>query len=144
MIPISGATGIMEIKKLVEKNEFTDAAAPGKLSQFDIAPEYGKFLRSFITFDRKLKVVVDFANAMGTVEIAGIRDKFEIIPLYENLDGTFPNHEANPLKSETLDAMMNPGASSRQFTMVCCSKEVFSSESIAFIADAMLSRSSAI
>ena len=104
-IPISGATGIMEIKKLVEKNDFTPAAAPGKLSRFDIAPEYGKFLRSFITFDRKLKVVVDFANAMGTAEIAGIRDKFEIIPLYEDLDGTFPNHEANPLKSETLDAI---------------------------------------
>jgi phosphomannomutase len=42
---------------------------------------------------------------MGLYEFAGIADLFEVIPLYDTLDGTFPNHEANPLKLDTLDAI---------------------------------------
>jgi phosphomannomutase len=42
---------------------------------------------------------------MGSFEIAGIEDLFEIIPLYKELDGNFPNHEANPLKLDTLDVL---------------------------------------
>jgi phosphomannomutase len=55
--------------------------------------------------DRKLKVVVDYANAMGLYEFAGIKDFFEVIPLFDTLDGTFPNHLANPLQANTLDAI---------------------------------------
>ncbi len=104
-VPISGATGIMEIKKIVETQSFAPCSTPGTLSTFDIAPEYARFLRSFAKIDRKLKIVVDFANAMGSAEMAGIRDLFDVVPLYEELDGTFPNHEANPLKTHTLDAI---------------------------------------
>ena len=104
-VPISGATGIMDIQKIVEEKSWKPCAAPGKVSSYDIKAEYGEFLRSFVKFDRKFKVVVDYANAMGLYEFAGIRDLFEVIPLYDTLDGTFPNHEANPLKSETLDAI---------------------------------------
>lgn len=104
-VPISGATGIMEIQKIVEAKSWRKVDQPGTLSTYDIAPEYGKFLRSFAQMDRKLKVVVDYANAMGLYEIAGITDLYDIVPLYDTLDGTFPNHEANPLHIETLDAI---------------------------------------
>lgn len=104
-VPISGATGIMDIQKIAEAKSWKKCALPGKLSSYDIAPEYGKFLRSFAKMDRKLKVVVDYANAMGLYEIAGITDLFDIVPLYDTLDGTFPNHEANPLHLATLDAI---------------------------------------
>ncbi|MDD3886362.1 MAG: phosphomannomutase/phosphoglucomutase [Victivallaceae bacterium] len=105
-VPISGVTGIMDIQKIVEDRSFAPAAAvPGKIVSYDIKPEYGKFLRSFAAMDRKLKVVVDYANAMGLYEIAGIRDLFDIVPLYDTLDGTFPNHEANPLHADTLNAI---------------------------------------
>ena len=104
-IPISGATGIMEIQKIAEAKSWRKVDQPGTLSTYDIAPEYGKFLRSFAQMDRKLKVVVDYANAMGLYEIAGITDLYDIVPLYDTLDGTFPNHEANPLHIETLDAI---------------------------------------
>ncbi len=104
-VPISGATGIADIEALVAADKWTDAEKPGTLSSYDIAEEYGAFLRSHVKFDRKLKVVVDYANAMGSAEIAGIEDLFDIIPLYKELDGTFPNHEANPLHLETLDAI---------------------------------------
>ena len=104
-VPISGATGIADIQKLVEANNFKAAEKPGTISQFSIAEEYGSFLRKFAKMDRKLKVVADFANAMGSYEIAGIRALFDLIPMYEPLDGNFPNHEANPLHTETLDAI---------------------------------------
>ena len=102
-VPISGATGIKDIEKLAESLDFAPAEVPGKLSFYDIAPEYGEFLKKHLKVDRKLKVVCDFANAMGSYEIASVREFFDIIPMYEELDGTFPNHEANPLKLDTLD-----------------------------------------
>ena len=105
-IPISGVTGIMDIQKIVEERSWkTPVVRTGNISTYDIAPEYGAYLRSFAKFDRKLTVVVDYANAMGLYEIAGIKELFNIIPLYDELDGTFPNHEANPLKLDTLDAI---------------------------------------
>ena len=104
-VPISGATGIMDIKRIAESGSWKKCDAPGAVSQYDIKPEYAAFLRSFAKLDRKLKVVVDYANAMGLYEIEGITDLFDIIPLYDQLDGTFPNHEANPLQTDTLDAI---------------------------------------
>ena len=104
-VPISGATGIMDIKRIAETAAWKSCSTPGRISTYDIKPEYAAFLRSFAKLDRKLKVVVDYANAMGLYEIAGITDLFEIIPMYDELDGTFPNHEANPLQTDTLDAI---------------------------------------
>ena len=104
-VPISGATGIMDIQKIVEEKSYPACDNPGRISHYDIRPEYGRFLRSFAKMNRKLKVVVDYANAMGLYEIAGIADLFDIVPMYDTLDGTFPNHEANPLHLSTLDAI---------------------------------------
>ncbi len=104
-VPISGVTGIADIQKLVEDDNFVPAAHTGTISAYDISGEYRSFLRSYVKMDRKLKVVVDYANAMGMYEFAGIKDLFEVIPMYEGLDGTFPNHVANPLQTDTLDAI---------------------------------------
>ncbi len=103
-VPISGATGIADIERIV-KEAGNPANGKGTISKYNIAPEYGDFLRKHAKLNRKLKVVVDYANAMGSFEIAGIEDLFEIIPLYKELDGNFPNHEANPLKLDTLDVL---------------------------------------
>ncbi|OQA83483.1 MAG: Phosphomannomutase/phosphoglucomutase [Lentisphaerae bacterium ADurb.Bin242] len=104
-IPLSGLTGIGDIEALVNQDEWPVSARKGTVSTFDISAEYARFLRSHAKVTRKLKVVVDYANAMGSAEIAGIEDLFEIVPLYKELDGTFPNHEANPLKQDTLTAI---------------------------------------
>ncbi len=104
-VPISGVTGIMDIQQIVEKRAWVEPPCKGSISTYDIKEQYAGFLRSFAKLDRKLKVVVDYANAMGLYEIAGITDLFDIVPLYDTLDGTFPNHEANPLQTDTLDAI---------------------------------------
>ena len=104
-VPISGATGIADIEQIVAAKSWKKSDVKGKITTYDIAPEYGTFLAKHAKLSRKLKVVVDYANAMGSYEIAGIENLFDIIPLYKELDGTFPNHEANPLKLDTLDVL---------------------------------------
>ncbi|MBQ6352666.1 MAG: phosphomannomutase/phosphoglucomutase [Lentisphaeria bacterium] len=104
-VPISGLTGIADIQRIVETKAWKQTDRTGSVTKYDIGPEYGEFLRSFATMDRKLKVVVDYANAMGLYEIAGIRGLFDLVPMYDTLDGTFPNHAANPLQTDTLDAI---------------------------------------
>ncbi|MBO4304243.1 MAG: phosphomannomutase/phosphoglucomutase [Lentisphaeria bacterium] len=105
-VPIGGNSGIADIEKMVSLDKWPAAERTGKIIPYSIAEEYASFLRSFARIDRKLKVVVDYANAMGSYEIKGIEPYFDIIPLYKELDGTFPNHEANPLKTETLSAIL--------------------------------------
>lgn len=105
--PVSGDHGIPLIEKHVNENDLPAAAVPGGYSQATVFEDYQEFLLEFLhrpAGARKLKVVVDAANGMGTLyqpilEKLGI----ELIPLYFELDGTFPNHEANPLKLENLE-----------------------------------------
>ncbi|MDD4817878.1 MAG: phosphomannomutase/phosphoglucomutase [Victivallaceae bacterium] len=104
-VPLSGATGIKEIEKIVTDRSWTPAAHTGTITTFDIRKIYAEFLRSHVKFTRRFKVVVDYANAMGLYEIDGIKELFDIVPLYGTLDGTFPNHEANPLIADTLTAV---------------------------------------
>ncbi len=101
-LPLSGDAGIREIERLVESNDYAPPRPGGGCEEYDIKPEYWKMLESFIRFSRKPKIAVDYANAVGSIEIGGIKDYFDIIPLYEELDGSFPNHEANPLVAENL------------------------------------------
>ena len=102
-VPVSNVNGLKEMESAVATGKFADSPTRGSIRQIDMTKKYGEFVRQFAKFDgKKLKVVCDFGNGMGSVEIAGIRDLFDVIPMYEEPDGTFPNHEANPLKTDTL------------------------------------------
>ncbi len=104
-IPISGATGIADIERIVNEEAFDEpAATPGTVTEYDIKPEYFAHIRSFADLKKPLKVVIDYANGMGILE-GGVftDDMFSIDPMYDELDGTFPNHEANPLDLHTLE-----------------------------------------
>ncbi|MEE8522374.1 MAG: phosphomannomutase/phosphoglucomutase [Thermoanaerobaculia bacterium] len=104
--PVSGDHGIPLLEKAVIEGDLPVAAKPGRLGSGDVSDAYRQHLLAMLRRPegaRRLRVVVDAANGMGTVyrpllEAAGI----ELLPLYFELDGTFPNHEANPLKLETL------------------------------------------
>lgn len=105
-IPISGATGIEDIERLVNSGKFAPAAEkPGEVSKCDIIPQYVAHIREFADIKRPLRVAIDFANAMGIYEGKVLEGLIEIDPLFDTLDGTFPNHEANPLKHDTLEAL---------------------------------------
>lgn len=104
-IPISGATGIKDIEKIVLNGSFAPATGGGSVTDHDILPAYIDHIRQFADLKRPLRVAVDFANAMGLVENKTIDGLIEIDPLFDTLDGTFPNHEANPLLAETFEAL---------------------------------------
>ncbi len=105
-IPLSGPTGIGDIERIVAEAAFAPAAAgPGRVSRHEIAEAYVRHIRSFADLARPLRVAVDYANAMGIVEGRVLDGVLDVDPLFDELDGTFPNHEANPLKAETLEAL---------------------------------------
>ncbi len=105
-IPISGATGIQEIERIVTSKAFAPKAAkPGTVSRKDIVPGYVAHVRRVADLKRPVRIAVDFANAMGILEARCLDGVLEMTRLYDTLDGRFPNHEANPLKLDTLEAL---------------------------------------
>ncbi|MCX6785087.1 MAG: phosphomannomutase/phosphoglucomutase [Candidatus Komeilibacteria bacterium] len=106
-VPISGATGIEEIKKLALANQFTLATTKGRVSKKEmVTPELIAELKKDLPLStiKPLKVVVDPANGMGILDLPEIlgHTAVTMIPLNFTLDGTFPAHEADPLKEKNL------------------------------------------
>lgn len=103
-VPISGSTGIQDIERIVREKSFDPPAEKkGTVSRVDnILEEYKKHVQKLNNIKRPVKVAADMANAMGIYEAKAIEDIIDIDPLFDELDGTFPNHEANPLKADTL------------------------------------------
>ncbi|MFD5493431.1 phosphomannomutase/phosphoglucomutase [Streptomyces sp. NPDC127091] len=108
--PVGQDTGLAEIRELVEKWSETGAPEPvgptGTITRRDTLGDYAAHLRSLVdlTDGRPLKVVVDAGNGMGghTVPTVLADLPLTVVPMYFELDGTFPNHEANPLDPANL------------------------------------------
>jgi phosphomannomutase len=102
-VPVSGATGILDIEKIVNEGRFAPkAAVPGTVSQVDILPEYTRHVATFAHLKRPVHVAIDFANGMGIWEVKTLQGLITWDGLFEEPDGRFPNHEANPLHHATL------------------------------------------
>lgn len=104
--PLSADYGIPDIQKLVEGDDLSSAAQRGKRDTVDHKSAFVDRVAGFADSIRPMTLVVDYANGMGAAEAPEIFAKIpeiEIVPLYEELDGTFPNHEANPLHEPNLD-----------------------------------------
>ncbi|MBQ0829589.1 phosphomannomutase/phosphoglucomutase [Streptomyces tagetis] len=108
--PVGADSGLAEIRALVEGWTATGAPEPaartGTLTRRDTLADYAAHLRSLVdlTGIRPLKVVVDAGNGMGghTVPTVFSGLPLDLVPMYFELDGTFPNHEANPLDPANL------------------------------------------
>ena len=101
--PISGATGILDIERIVTEGSFAPkAATPGTVTTYDILPEYAKHVARFAHLKRPVHVAIDFANGMGIWEVKTLEGLLTWDGLFEEPDGRFPNHEANPLHHATL------------------------------------------
>jgi phosphomannomutase len=108
--PVGQDTGLADIRALVERwsesGAPAPAAAPGTVTRRETLADYAAHLRSLVDLAsiRPLKVVVDAGNGMGghTVPsvLAGL--PVDLVPMYFELDGTFPHHEANPLDPANL------------------------------------------
>lgn len=102
--PVGVETGLADIKAMILAGEPKPADSTGTVVQQDVLPEFVKHVHSFVDLSvlRPLKVVADTANGMGGLIVpavfAGL--PFELDILYPELDGTFPNHPADPIQPE--------------------------------------------
>lgn len=97
-MPLSGEDGIDEIKRLVEKNDFV-SGEKGNIYTKDITNEY---INSFERKKHNLKVVVDTANSVPGLIVGEMLSGVQLLHIFSELDGNFPNHEPNPLKEENI------------------------------------------
>jgi phosphomannomutase len=104
--PIGLLTGLEEIRTALIKGDLHKSIQQGSERSVDMLQKYGEYLRNLVPCSsiRRLKIVVDAGNGMAgyTVPVVLQPLNLEIIPMYFELDGTFPNHEANPLDFTTL------------------------------------------
>lgn len=104
--PVGQDTGLADIRAMLETGIPTYTGTPGTISRRDLAHAYADHLRELVDLSgaRPLTVAIDAANGMGGHMVPIVFDglPLDVVPLYFDLDGTFPNHEANPLDPANL------------------------------------------
>ncbi len=106
-LPVGADTGLGFISDEVIAGVEPYAGRPGTIADRDVLADYGKFLRSLVNTSelRPLRVAVDAGNGMAGLTAPAVLnpiDAITLLPLYFELDGSFPNHEANPLDPANL------------------------------------------
>jgi phosphomannomutase len=104
--PVGQDSGLAEIRDSVRRGVPEYLGAQGSRSERDMLADYAEYLRSLVDLSsiRPLKVVVDAGNGMGGYTVPKVLEGLPVtvVPLYFELDGNFPNHEANPLDPKNL------------------------------------------
>ncbi len=106
--PIGQETGLVKIRQLIEQGVPISNRPIGSTRNQDLLKEYVDYLLSLFpdkAFEkRKLKVVIDAGNGMAGFTAPAVMERLniELIPMYFELDGNFPNHEANPIEAKNL------------------------------------------
>ncbi len=105
--PVGQETGLRQIKEMIESGWTSSYQGPaGSETKQDLVSEYASFLNKLVDLKniRPLKVVIDTGNGMGGYTVPQVLKNLplEITEMYFELDGTFPNHEANPIEPENL------------------------------------------
>ena len=106
--PIGQDTGLLNIRELIEKGVPISNRPVGSSRKENLLKDYANYLFAQFpknTFKkRKLKVVIDAGNGMAGFTAPAVMAKLDIdlIAMYFELDGNFPNHEANPIEAKNL------------------------------------------
>ena len=104
--PVGAETGLAELRTMVEGGVPAAQVAPGTITARDLVPEYADHLKSLVDLSgiRPLTVAVDAGNGMAGHTVPTVFEGLPItlVPLYFELDGTFPNHEANPIDPKNV------------------------------------------
>jgi phosphomannomutase len=105
--PVGLDSGLADIRDLVVEGTSATSTRSGSISSHDVLQAYAAHLLSLAPVSgRKLKVVVDAGNGMAghtaPAVFERLADQVELVPMYFELDGTFPNHEANPIDAANL------------------------------------------
>ncbi|GAX62766.1 phosphomannomutase [Candidatus Scalindua japonica] len=108
-MPISFDTGLSTISEIARQTDLPVSEHHGNIIEKDIINEYKKFILSFATHLKPLKLVIDAGNGMAGKMIPIIFKDLpcKIVPLFFKPDGSFPNHEPNPLDSRNLSDLQS-------------------------------------
>jgi phosphomannomutase len=107
-LPVGGESGLLDVRDRALKNgDAASTAAEGSITPYDIWPAYVDRVMSFIDVSslRPLKVVIDGANGMAGAMLPPVLERLpiEVVRCYFEPDGSFPNHEPNPLLPENRE-----------------------------------------
>jgi len=104
--PLSMDQGIGEVRDMVLSDEFPEPSRRGSVTQRDVLDDFVTHALSMIDTSvlRPMKIAVDAGNGMAGKLVPPVFERIpgELIPLYFELDGSFPNHEANPLEPQNI------------------------------------------
>src|SRR5579883_623499 len=107
--PISLDTGLADIRDLAIQGNFPEPQNKGQVTHRDATDDYIQHALSYIDISkiRPLKVVVDAGNGMAGMIMPRVFQHLsaQLVPLYFELDGTFPNHPPSPIEPENLEAL---------------------------------------
>ena len=105
-LPVGLDTGLGQIKQWIDEGRPTPkAAVPGKVKEIDIKPDYIAFLKKYKGDYSNLKIAFDLSNGMSTLFAKEIYKGEDATFLYDVMDGSFPNHEPNPLVPENVEPL---------------------------------------
>jgi phosphomannomutase len=109
-LPVGGESGLLEIRDraLADSQGQTQGQTPGRVQTYDVWPAYVERVLSFVDVSaiRPLKVVIDAANGMAGAMLPPVLEhlpQLEVVRCFFEPDGTFPNHEPNPLLPENRE-----------------------------------------
>jgi phosphomannomutase len=109
-LPVGGESGLPEIRDraLADSQGQTQGQTPGRVQKYDVWPAYVERVLSFVDVSaiRPLKVVIDAANGMAGAMLPPVLEhlpQLEVVRCFFEPDGTFPNHEPNPLLPENRE-----------------------------------------
>lgn len=109
--PIGIESGLLDIKSLAEQNSWQLTDKTGEVTEKDLAEDWIEHVLSFVDSDKlkPLKVVVDAGNGMAGKIFPELEPyvPFEVTEMYFELDGTFPNHVANPIEPENIKDLIH-------------------------------------
>jgi phosphomannomutase len=104
--PVGQQTGLAELQEMVRTGLPASDVAPGQIVARDLLSGYAEHLKKLVDVSgiRPLKVVVDAGNGMAGHTVPTVFEglPIDLVPMYFELDGTFPNHEANPIDPDNL------------------------------------------
>ncbi|HEX7400677.1 MAG TPA: phosphomannomutase/phosphoglucomutase, partial [candidate division Zixibacteria bacterium] len=105
-VPLSGESGIDQIKKLVLEDKFSSPPKSGKIEKVDVDDAYVEHVLSFVNQKkiRPFKIVIDAGNGMAGKIIPKLFSHLpcRVIPMFFELDGSFPHHLASPIEPQNI------------------------------------------
>ncbi len=105
-LPVGYESGLKELETMINEDEIEVNDSQGKIYEIDMRTEYLTFLNEYKPNLAGMKIAIDCSNGMAALLIKDLLGEKPLY-LYDTLDGTFPNHEANPLVPENIVDLQN-------------------------------------